>query len=158
MERPKHDFSFVFGYSKLWIRVYICIYIIRTHVRMILYIGIGSRQHIKHPLCTGILKSQLVLSFGSTRAQKAKSYIPLSFASTFFGSGFLSSWLSFSGLFPTSAVFAGEVRICPANFGGVLIFVDAERFPEDSNQEVTVTCESVGVGGVCSASLLALIS
>eukprot|EP00434_Breviolum_minutum_P018505 symbB.v1.2.016321.t1/scaffold1240.1/size129799/4 len=86
-------------------------------------------------LDTGILKGQLVLSFGSTPAQKAKSYIPLSFASTFFGTGFLSSWLSFSGWFPTSAVFAGEARICPANFGGVLIFVDGERFPEDSNQE-----------------------
>ena len=32
------------------------------------------------------------------------------------------------------------------NFGGVLIFVDGERFPEDSLQEVTVTCALVGVG------------
>lgn len=146
----KHDFFLcfwvfkAFGYVSIYI--YICIIYMCIHVRMILYIGIRSRQLIMHPLCTGILKGQLVLSFGSTPAQKAKSYIPLSFASTFFGTGFLSSWLSFAGWFPTSAVFAGEARICPANFGGVLIFVDGERFPEDSNQEVTVTCESVGVG------------
>ena len=144
----KHDFFLCFWVLKAFGYVSIYIYIIYMciHVRMILYIGIRSRQLIMHPLCTGILKGQLVLSFGSTPAQKAKSYIPLSFASTFFGTGFLSSWLSFSGWFPTSAVFAGEARICPANFGGVLIFVDGERFPEDSNQEVTVTCESVGVG------------